>query len=205
MATNGPKDVFGNPRAPINVSSLRSKVAHSDPNTGYITREIAVARTVKQTSGGKPKRTLQTTLSGKKVVLEPLSEQTVRAVVTPSVLHFGKVTEGSKYTSELTITNVGQLGIRFSVKRFQSSELSSDAVAFVYSKGPIAPGMSCKIQVILKADHIVSNISETINIATETAIIKIPMSAQIRPGSEGGTFELRKGVRSLGATRLPAV
>eukprot|EP01060_Flectonema_neradi_P017640 TRINITY_DN2449_c1_g1_i1.p1 TRINITY_DN2449_c1_g1~~TRINITY_DN2449_c1_g1_i1.p1 ORF type:complete len:2095 (+),score=405.88 TRINITY_DN2449_c1_g1_i1:54-6287(+) len=204
-ATTGPKDALGNPRAPVKVASLKSKVAHSDPNTGYISREIAVARTVRQISGSKPKRVIQNSLSGKRVVLEPLSEQTVRAVITPSSLDFGKLVEGSKYTSELTITNVGQLGVRFSTKQIVSETLPSDAVSFVYKKGPIAPGMSCKIQVILKADRLISNISETIVVVTETAIMKIPLTAQIRPGSEGGTFELRKSVKTIGATRLPAV
>ncbi|KAJ9453713.1 hypothetical protein DIPPA_06718 [Diplonema papillatum] len=196
-------------RAPAHVPSLHKNTAHADPNTGHLTKEMTVARMVR-TCGNKDqsrRRFVQETYGGKKTLLDPIQSQCeqVRAVVTPASLAFGCLKEGQKYAKELQIVNVGQLGIRFTIKRLNSATHKdvNSFVSFVYSKGPVAPGMSVAVQVILTADRVMPDLDEHIEIVTESSIIKVPLTATFRPGSQG--TPLKKGVKCLGSVRLPTV
>ena len=192
----GVKNVYGNVREQISVKSLRREVAHTDPNLGYLQKEVAKARTVNSCSnrGDQIKRrVLKETLAGQRVVLDPLElDDQVRAVVVPPKLAFGSLREGARYAQELTLTNMGQLAVRFNVKRMKSTvqEKVSDIVSFVYPKGPVAPGMTCRIQVVVSAAQVIPDLDEVIEIVTETACMRVPITASVRPGSSGGSLEV---------------
>eukprot|EP01063_Lacrimia_lanifica_P027945 TRINITY_DN399_c1_g2_i1.p1 TRINITY_DN399_c1_g2~~TRINITY_DN399_c1_g2_i1.p1 ORF type:complete len:2180 (+),score=920.25 TRINITY_DN399_c1_g2_i1:64-6603(+) len=192
------------------LKALRKEQAQSTANTAYLSRETAKARSVK-TCGNKgeqvKRRKVLETLAGK-VLLDPIEpEIQTRAVVTPQALVFGDVVEGHKYALEMTLTNVGSLSCRFAIRRTRSKvhENINSILQFVYTKGPVSPGMTCRIQVLLKIDQVIPDIDEMIEIATETAVITVPITATVRPGCDAKNVQLLKGVKRISSVRLPQV
>eukprot|EP01062_Namystynia_karyoxenos_P053775 TRINITY_DN4378_c0_g1_i1.p1 TRINITY_DN4378_c0_g1~~TRINITY_DN4378_c0_g1_i1.p1 ORF type:complete len:2455 (+),score=903.28 TRINITY_DN4378_c0_g1_i1:78-7442(+) len=205
-------DVYGQLRKnPPKVSALRQGTAFADPNLKHLATEAGAARAVKYSGNTKEQSVRQLVRSANaaaRVELDPLVATQSRIAVAPAQCNFGSVAEGKRYALELSLTNMGQLGARFMIRRLRSEahERINELVTFVYKKGPIAPGITIKVQVVLAVDSVMRDIDETIEVATEAQIVRVPLLASIRPASEGGSSQqTRKSVRCLGPTRLPAL
>eukprot|EP00756_Hemistasia_phaeocysticola_P021975 Hpha_TRINITY_DN15804_c1_g6::TRINITY_DN15804_c1_g6_i1::g.190024::m.190024 len=204
-------DVYGRARTvQPKPAALRSDAAHSDPNLRHLEREAGSSRTVRF-CGNRGQQDMQKKLKEGSVKgqLDPILLAQGRMVVSPPQCAFGTLTEGKRYALDLTLTNVGQLAGRFAVRRLKSEthERINDVVSFFYKKGPLAPGMSVRVQVVIAVDTLMPPLDETIEIATETQIVQVPLTANIvQPATSPTTSpSLRRSVRCLGPTRLPAL
>eukprot|EP01065_Artemidia_motanka_P019747 TRINITY_DN2357_c5_g1_i1.p1 TRINITY_DN2357_c5_g1~~TRINITY_DN2357_c5_g1_i1.p1 ORF type:complete len:2450 (+),score=763.78 TRINITY_DN2357_c5_g1_i1:53-7351(+) len=205
-------DVYGQPRkGRLRVPALRSDLAHADPNIAHMAKEGSATRTVRYCGNTKEQtgRKQLKELGSSRVLLDPVQVAQGRIVVAPPQCNFGSVTEGKRYAMELTLTNVGQIAGRFMVRRLNSTvhDRINDIVSFYYKKGPIAPGMSIRVQVVLSVDTVMPDIDEVIEIRTEAQIVVVPLLASVRPfrEEEEGRTPMRKAVKCLGRTRLQAI
>jgi len=205
-------DIYGRARGvQPKPAALRADAAYSDPNLRHLEREAGKSRTVRF-CGNRGQQDMQKRLKdgSARGQLDPILLVQGRMVVSPPQCVFGSLTQGKRYSVDLTLTNVGQLAGRFAVRRLKSEtqERINDIVSFYYKKGPVAPGMSVRVQVIVAVDTQMPPLDETIEIATETQIIQVPLTANIHlPASSptAGSPSLRRSVRCLGPTRLPAL
>eukprot|EP01012_Entosiphon_sulcatum_P060092 TRINITY_DN8486_c0_g1_i1.p1 TRINITY_DN8486_c0_g1~~TRINITY_DN8486_c0_g1_i1.p1 ORF type:complete len:2162 (-),score=449.79 TRINITY_DN8486_c0_g1_i1:17-6502(-) len=190
-----PLDVFGHPRTDITVAALKNtNVAHSAPNATYQQREAGTQRTVKTSSTARLKQT----------VLEPIADKGndgPKLVVSPARLDFGAVGEGFVYGMDVLLTNVGTVPCRFNGK-IASANGGQSLLNIDYPKGPLAPGMAITATITLTGVS-VNELSEVLQFVTEANIVSVPITATIRPGSEGNRIMRKSAVRVLSNAKLP--
>jgi hypothetical protein len=188
----------------VPVKCLTNNFAVSEPNATYKQREGTKQRTSK-TSSTASRASPDNLKAG--VILDPIPDAPQdKLVATPARLNFGHLTEGYVYGMDLTLTNVGNMPCRFNIKPVKSATHPNlhETLACEWNKGPVAPGMTAKVTVQLMA---VSGLEldECITILSESTIISVPITATVRPVSEGGKVSLPRSVRILSNARLPAV
>lgn len=103
--------------------------------------------------------------------------------IIPSKCNFGPLIAGKTYEIVLTLQNEDSMAQRITVKATQDKRISvqhEELAPGITKTGPIAPGMTKKLYVIIKSDpEDTGVIKEEIQILTKADIFKIPVEAHI--------------------------
>lgn len=91
----------------------------------------------------------------------------------PGEAAFGTIACDAVYQTTVTLTNVGNCGARFNVKKLPN-------VSFIlkHTLGSVAPGMSVKLDIQLKAGVEPCDVREEFQVVSETEILHILVSAR---------------------------
>eukprot|EP00756_Hemistasia_phaeocysticola_P013583 Hpha_TRINITY_DN15290_c2_g1::TRINITY_DN15290_c2_g1_i3::g.64689::m.64689 len=152
-----------------------------------------------------PKRRIVHTAAGPKPVLEPLEAEQMRLSVAPRKCAFGCVEGGKRYAAELSLTNTGKLACSFDVRLVDGS--ASGLVKFVHKRGPIPPGRTCSVQVLLSVPAGSSlDIEGVIEIDSRSgSVTSIPLHARTSSTPPPKHPASPAGVRCLGLVPPPQV
>lgn len=147
------------------VSSLKSNHVVSEPNMKKMAVEAPIKRKITTSSTA-------TANSAPPTATSP-SPLTSLFIVTPTKINFGSVVIGSTYRHSLSVVNSGIDTGRYTVKHQNNQQ-----VTIHYTPGPVAPGISVKLDVELRATQL-GAIQDEIRIETETEIFRVPLIAKV--------------------------
>jgi len=154
-------------------------------------------------SARPPKRRIVRTAAGLKPVLEPLEAERMRLSVAPRKCAFGCLEGGKRYAAELNLTNTGAFACNFEARLLAGP--ASGLVRFVHKRGPIPPGRTCSLQILLSVPAgSSSDIEGIIEIDSRGGpVTSIPLYA--RTSSTPSKSAMHAGIRCLGPIPLPQV
>lgn len=161
---NGNKTQNGSAYKKVAVSALKSNHVISEPNTKKLVVESSVKRKI---------HTSSTAAANSSAIVTAPSALTNLFLVTPKSLKFGSVVIGSTYRLNLSVANSGIDTGRYTVKHNNANNVSIH-----YTPGPVAPGISVKLEVELRANQL-GLIQDEIRIETDTEIFRLPVSATV--------------------------
>jgi hypothetical protein len=137
----------------------------AEPNVKHLEQEGDTKRKIRTASTTAVKRTVPSYGSGGFVVI-------------PAAAKFGDVKVGTELTIQLTMTNVGLDSARFTIR-----QPKTEGIKVRYKHGPVAPGMTAQLSVVLNIPSQSSERSEIVDefqLVSETEILHIPIKATIK-------------------------